>query len=96
MALRSMAWNTKPTSATHIAHAIQIVAGVGLGLMGLLDIGSKRATLDGSDGLNHHLNPLYVSLQAKLPLVVVLAVYSAVSLGSAILARFKSRKGRSR
>jgi hypothetical protein len=72
-----------------------MTAGLGLGLMGLLDIGSKRVTLDGSNGLNHHLNPLYVLLQAKLPLVVVLAVYGVVFVGGAIMSRLMIKRTRS-
>ena len=61
-----------------------MISGLGLGLLGLLDIGSKRVTLDGSDGLNHHLNPLYVLLQARIPLVMVLAVYGVMYVGGSI------------
>lgn len=88
-----MAWNSRPTKVTYATYSLQIAAGIGLGLMGLLDIGSKRVTLDGSDGLNHHLNPLYVLLQAKLPLVVVLAVYGAVFIGVTVMSRVLGRRG---
>ena len=88
-----MAWNSRPTKVTYATYTLQIAAGIGLGLMGLLDIGSKRVTLDGSDGLNHHLNPLYVLLQSKLPLVVVLAVYGAVFIGVTVIGRLLGRRG---
>lgn len=88
-----MAWNT--TSRTgYIIHAIQMISGLGLGLLGLLDIGSKRVTLDGSDGLNHHLNPLYVLLQARLPLVMVLGVYGTVFVGGTVTARVMRKRKR--
>lgn len=86
-----MAWN-QTTSTRYVIHAIQMIAGLGLGLLGFLDIGSKRVTLDGSDGLNHHLNPLYVLLQARLPLVMVLGVYGAVFVGGSITGSVLGRK----
>jgi len=90
-----MAWN-KTTSTGYIIHAIQMISGLGLGLLGFLDIGSKRVTLDGSDGLNHHLNPLYVLLQARMPLVMVLAVYGVVYAGETVTGMALGRRGRRR
>jgi hypothetical protein len=88
-----MAWN-KTSSTGYIIHAIQMITGFGLGLLGFLDIGSKRVTLDGSDGLNHHLNPLYVLLQARMPLVMVFAVYGVVYVGGTVAARvLRGRRG---
>jgi len=91
--LRQMAWS-KTTSTGYIIHIIQMISGLGLGLLGFLDIGSKRVTLDGSDGLNHHLNPLYVLLQARMPLVMVLAVYGVVYVGGTVAVRVMRRRRR--
>ena len=93
MNLRQMAWN-QTTGTGYIVHAVQIIAGLGLGFLGFLDIGSKRVTLDGSDGLNHHLNPLYVLLQARLPLVMVLGIYGVVFIGGAVTGRILRRRRR--
>lgn len=71
-----------------------MISGLGLGLLGLLDIGSKRVTLDGSDGLIHHLNPLYVLLQARIPLVMVLAVYGVVYVGGSVTGLVLGRRTR--
>jgi hypothetical protein len=68
-------------------HGLQIVSGLGLGLLGLLDIGAKRITLNGSQGLDHGLNPLYMLLLAKMPLVIVLGVYGLVSTGGTLVER---------
>jgi hypothetical protein len=91
--LRQMAWN-QTSSTGYIIHAFQIITGLGLGLLGLLDIGSERVTLDGSDGLDHHLNPLYVLLQARVPLVMVLAVYGVVFVGGSVGERVMRGKSR--
>lgn len=91
--MRHMAWN-KTSSTGYIIHAIQMISGLGLGLLGLLDIGSKRVTLDGSDGLIHHLNPLYVLLQARIPLVMVLAVYGVVYVGGSVTGLVLGRRTR--
>jgi len=88
-----MAWN-KTTSTGYIIHIIQMISGLGLGLLGFLDIGSKRVTLDGSDGLNHHLNPLYVLLQARMPLVMVLAVYGVVYVVGTVTGMILGRRRR--
>jgi hypothetical protein len=93
--LRQLAWNNTSRSS-YAVHALQIISGLGLGLLGFLDIGSKRVTLDGSDGLNHHLNPLYVLLQARMPLVMVLLVYGLVVIGGTLIGRYMGRRGRSR
>jgi hypothetical protein len=90
--LRQMAWNTRTTRVDYAIHAIQIIAGLGLGSFGFLDIGSKRVTLDGSDGLNHHLNPLYMLLQAKMPLVMVLGVYGLVYIGGVVVGKCMRRR----
>jgi len=71
-----------------------MISGLGLGLLGFLDIGSKRVTLDGSDGLNHHLNPLYVLLQARMPLVMVLAVYGVVYVVGTVTGMILGRRRR--
>ena len=93
--LRQLAWSST-CRASYAVHALQIVAGLGLGLLGFLDIGSKRVTLDGSDGLNHHLNPLYVLLQARMPLVMVLLVYALVFVGGTLMGRYMGRSSRFR
>jgi hypothetical protein len=93
--LRQLAWDDNHRT-NHAVHALQIISGLGLGLLGFLDIGSKRVTLDGSDGLNHHLNPLYVLLQARMPLVMVLLVYGLVFIGGTLIGRYVGRRGRPR
>jgi hypothetical protein len=56
----------------------QMTIGLGIGLMGLLDIGSRQLILEGSEnntGSDRHPIPLYVLLEKKLPLFVVLGAY---------------------
>jgi hypothetical protein len=93
--LRQLAWDDNRRT-NHAVHALQIISGLGLGLLGFLDIVSKRVTLDGSDGLNHHLNPLYVLLLARMPLVMVLLVYGLVFIGGTLIGRYVGRRGRPR
>lgn len=73
-------------------YATQMIIGLGIGLLGLLDIGSRQITLDGSnstddDAHDHHLNPLYVLLEKRLPLFVVLGAYGLSVCLEAIIRR---------
>lgn len=92
IALRSLAWRKPRHKSIYIVYGFQITLGLALGLLGLLDIGSRRVTLDGSNGLDHHLNPLYVLLQERLPLFVVLGVYGLTILTEAAVMRIAHRR----
>lgn len=93
VALRSLAWSKPKHAAGYVVHGLQVTFGLGLALLGVLDIGSRRITVDGEGGANHNLNPLYVLLQQRLPLFVVLGVYGlTVSTEAAVLRLITCRR----
>lgn len=92
IAARALAWTPVQRRANYIIPCLQVILGIALGLLGLLDIGSRRVTLDDGQGLNHHLNPLYLLLQQRLPLFVVLGGYALTLCGQLVTARITRRK----
>jgi len=59
-----------------------ILAGVGIGLLGLLDIGSQVINVMQEDELTG-TNPMFKLLAIKMPLLLVAAVYVGVYHASA-------------
>lgn len=78
-----MLWYRFIGAAHWIYHGSQLVAGISLGILGLLDIGNKHVdiTTIESQGLQT-LNPLYRILFHEVPLVIIAMVYLVVYLGS--------------
>lgn len=94
IALRSWAWS-KPKSRTQYAiYITQMIIGLGIGLLGLLDIGSRQLVLDGNEsGRDRHLiNPLYVLLEKRLPLFVVLGAYGLGVVLEVLIGRISAKR----
>lgn len=97
-AFRSMAWYRFTGAGHWIIHANQIVFGIALGLLGLLDIGPKEFDIANfTDSSLDSVNPLYRILFNEVPLVIVAVVYLIVWLTtSAGLIWIDRRKSRAR
>lgn len=70
-----------------IIHGFQIAAGVLLGLLGLLNIGSKHGDFavigdEEQQNIMASVNPMYQLTLVGVPLVVVMVVYLVTYLGS--------------
>lgn len=81
-----------------IIHGCQIVAGIILGLLGLLNIGSKYGNFVNIGEENNNflgsVNPMYRLALIGVPLVVVMGVYLITYLGSTCaMAYLHWRKG---
>jgi hypothetical protein len=94
-----MLWYRFLGAAHWIYHGSQLIAGVCLGLLGLLDIGPKHLDIThlDSDG-PQRVNPLYEVLFHEIPLVMIAMVYLVVYVGSgaAIWLLQRRQNGRSR
>ena len=93
--IRSMLWYRFHGSAHWIIHISQLVGGVSLALLGLLDLGPKDIVLVTQHPAHidlEHVNPLYRVVGDDIPLTVVAAVYLATYLGSAAILRFQQRR----
>lgn len=77
-----------PTSLTeHLNLGVQILTGSGLGLLGLLDIGSKKSQAVGPEGSGTDLpadNILYKLVSHRAPLAIILGVYAVVYYGGLV------------
>lgn len=96
--MRSMLWYRFHGPGHFIIHGFQIAAGVVLGLLGLLNIGSKHGNFavigEGEQDLMKSVNPMYRLTLVGAPLVVVMAVYLITYLGSTCaMAYLNWRKG---
>lgn len=81
IAIRSILWY-RPIGLSHyLAHALQITAGLGLSLLGLLDIGSKHIGGDDTTGNFGKTNDLYRLVSRRAPLAIILGVYAGVYYG---------------
>jgi hypothetical protein len=79
--LRSLLWNT---SQIHkYQHYLQPILGLGLSLLGLLDIGNHSITLDSLGDLDGS-TPMYTLIGRHLPLVIVGAVYVVAYFGGMV------------
>ena len=76
-AVRSMIWYRFEGYAHYIIHTLQIVAGICLGLLGLLDIGRLQADLDGPD-LLQGTAPILRLMGHQAPLIIVAVTYWSV------------------
>lgn len=96
IALRSWAWSKPESRAQYAIYTTQMIIGMGIGLLGLLDIASRRLALDDSDGSGHErrLNPLYVLLEERLPLFVVLGAYGLSIALEILIGRTSARRQR--
>lgn len=96
IAVRSWAWSKPRSRAQYAIYITQMIMGLGIGLLGLLDIGSRQLALDGDDdGRDGHLiNPLYVLLEKRLPLFVVLGAYSLGLLLEVVIWRITAKRER--
>lgn len=78
-----MAWYRFTGTAHYLIHLPQIIFGVALGLLGLLDIGPKKFNI-GDIGTDNNwtttVNPLYRVVLDEAPLVIVAVVYLVVWL----------------
>lgn len=98
-ALRSMAWYRFTGVAHNLVHVPQIIFGVALGLLGLLDIGPKQfniADIDGDDNFVTQVNPLYRVVFDEAPLIIVAVVYLVVWLITALGLWWVGRRERAR
>jgi hypothetical protein len=81
-----MTWYRFTGIAHNLVHLPQIILGVALSLLGMLDLGPKRFDIDSLDSKDHFItrvNPLYRTILDKAPLVIVAAVYLVVWLVTA-------------
>ena len=94
-----MAWYRFTGVAHNLVHVPQIIFGVALGLLGLLDIGPKKFNITDIDGNNNFItsvNPLYRVVFDEAPLVIVAVVYLVVWLITALGLWWVSRRERTR
>lgn len=92
-AARSIIWYPYSTPAHCIIHLSMIVFGVGLAMLGLLDVGSVEIDIMRKDELNK-TNIMFRLLSSKLPLGIVVMVYGGVYCGTlAVLALLDRIKG---
>jgi hypothetical protein len=92
-----MLWYRFSGAAHWIYHGGLLVAGVCLGLLGLLNIGPKKldiAHLDAEGAAK--LNPLYQVVYHEIPLVIIASVYLVVYAGCGGLLWFMQRRQRLR
>ena len=87
-ALRSMTWYRFTGTSHYLLHVPQVLFGVALCLLGLLDLGPKKFDIQtiiqkGHFSRHHDVNPLYRLLLDKAPLVIVACVYFVVWLVTA-------------
>lgn len=78
-----MAWYRFTRIAHYLIHLPQIIFGVALGLLGLLDIGPKRfniGDIQDDSSFVTSVNPLYRVVFDEAPLVIVAVVYLVVWL----------------
>lgn len=98
-AVRSMVWYRFHGPGHFVIHGFQIGAGIILGLLGLLNIGSKHGEFASIGDDDHRdllgsVNPMYQITLLGVPLVVVMAVYLITYLGStAAMIYLHRRKG---
>ena len=80
-----MLWYRFIGPAHWIYHGSQIIAGICLSLLGLLDIGNKHldlSKLQGNNNGDQEVNPLYKVLFEEVPLVIISMVYLGIYVGS--------------
>ena len=78
-----MTWYRFAGIAHNLLHLPQIIFGIALSLLGVLDLGPKGFdvnSLDSKDHFTSHVNPLYRVMLDKVPLVIVAVVYCVVWL----------------
>lgn len=88
-----MLWYRFSGAAHWVYHGAQLVAGVCLGLLGLLNIGPKKldiAHLNAEGAAT--LNPLYQVVYHEIPLVIIASVYAAVYIGCGGVLWFMQRR----
>jgi hypothetical protein len=92
-AIRTILWNPAYTSLGYrIVLYFQVIAGICVALLGLLDIGRKSVdvalyTSNGNGGA-----PMYVLVLYEVPLVIVSGVYAIVFLGPVVVQEWLHRR----
>lgn len=92
-ACRSMLWYRFIGPAHWVYHGSQIIAGICLGLLGLLDIGNKHLDITTiAEQGDQRVAPLYEVIFHEIPLVIIAMVYLAVYVGSGAAVWYVQRR----
>lgn len=91
--LRSISWSPPGSPQRWIGTVTQLVIGLALSLLGLLDIGRQTYNIFSTSGGLSGINAMFHLLGGKWPLAIVLGGYAIVYISEVLLSRYGGRRG---